>query len=59
MSDSAKFWFNTKTNQVEYGLKSLSMDRLGPFETESEAGRALEIVAARAKEIREQELLED
>jgi hypothetical protein len=59
MSDSAKFWFNTKTNQVEYGLKSLSMDRLGPFETESEAVRALEIVAARAKEIREQELLED
>ena len=59
MSDSAKFWFNTKTNRVEYGLKSLSIYRVGPFETEDEASRALEIIAARAKEIREQELLED
>jgi hypothetical protein len=59
MSDSEKYWFNTKTNQVEFGLKSFAIYRLGPFETEEEASRAIEIVAGRAKEIREQEQLED
>jgi hypothetical protein len=59
MSDSEKFWFNTKTNQVEFGLKSSSIYRIGPFATEEEASRAIEIVSRRAKEIREQELLED
>ena len=54
-----KFWFNTKTGEVEYGLKSLSSDRLGPFETAAEAARALEIVAERARRIAEEELLED
>jgi hypothetical protein len=59
MSDSEKYWFNTKTNQVEFGLQSFSIYRLGPFATEEEASRAIEIVAGRAKEIREQEQLED
>jgi hypothetical protein len=59
MSDSPKFWYNTKTNKVEQGLKSLSLDRLGPFDSESEALRALEIIANRAKTIQEEDLLED
>jgi hypothetical protein len=59
MSDSEKFWFNTKTNQVEFGRQSLSLDRLGPFESAEEAAMALEIIADRARAIREQDLLED
>lgn len=59
MTDSEKFWFNTKTNQVEFGRQSLSLDRLGPFDSEEEAGRALEIIANRAKALREQDLLDD
>ena len=42
------FWFNTVTKQVERGLKSSSLDRIGPFETEEEAKRAEEIVRARS-----------
>lgn len=59
MTDSEKFWFNTKTNQVEFGRQSLSIDRLGPFDSEEEAERALEIIANRAKALREQDLLDD
>lgn len=59
MTDSKHYWFNTKTHQVEFGLKSLSLERLGPFETEAEAKRALEIIQERARAIREQDLLED
>lgn len=59
MSDSEKFWYNTMTNQVEFGRKSLSLDRLGPFDSAEEAARALEIIADRARALREQDLLED
>ena len=59
MTDSRHYWFNTKTNQVEFGFNSLSLERLGPFETEAEAKRALEIIQERARAIREQDLLED
>lgn len=53
------YWFNTKTSQVEQGHQSLAIYRIGPFETREEAARALEIVAARAKAMREQEESED
>jgi hypothetical protein len=43
------FWFNRKTGLVEVGAQSLSIDRLGPFETRAEAERALEILAERAR----------
>ena len=59
MSEAAKFWFNTKTREVEFGLKSSSLDRIGPFETEQEATRAEEIVRLRAQAWLEQERLED
>jgi hypothetical protein len=45
------FWFNVTTGQVEQGPQSLALNRLGPFDTEAEALRAEEIVAARAREI--------
>ena len=59
MSEAAKYWFNTKTKQVEFGFKSSSLDRIGPFETEKEAGNAEEIVRSRAKQWLEEEKLED
>ncbi len=49
------YWFNVKTGQVEKGQQSLSIDRLGPFKTEEEASRALEIIEERARLIREED----
>lgn len=49
MSDTPKYWFNLRTKQVELGLKSSSVDRLGPFETAAEASNAEAIVKARAE----------
>ena len=59
MSEAAKYWFNTKTKEVEFGFKSSSLDRIGPFETEKEAVNAKEIVRSRAKQWLEDENLED
>ncbi|MEY4995074.1 MAG: hypothetical protein RLZ65_923, partial [Actinomycetota bacterium] len=51
--------FNTKTGKVEVGPQSLSLHRVGPFATKEEAGRALEIIAERARKISEAEEQED
>ena len=59
MSETAKYWFNTKTKQVEFGFKSSSLDRIGPFETEREAENAEETVRQRSKAWLEQDQLED
>jgi hypothetical protein len=53
--DKVEYWFNTTTGEVEVGKKSLSLDRIGPFETEAEARRALEIIAERARKLRAEE----
>lgn len=50
-----EYWFNTKTNEVEIGKQSLSMDRLGPFDTFEEAEKALEIISARAAKLRKED----
>ena len=52
----AEYWFNTKTNSVEIGKQSLSLDRIGPFSTYEEAEKALETIALRAKAIRKDDL---
>lgn len=59
MSEIPKYWFNTRTKEVEYGLKSSSLDRIGPFDTEEEASKAEEIVRLRAQKWLEEEKLED
>ena len=59
MSDAPKYWFNIRTKQVEVGLKSSSEDRIGPFETASEAANAEASVKARAQPWAEQERQED
>jgi hypothetical protein len=59
VSEESKYWFNVKTKQVEFGLKSSSLDRIGPFETEQQAANAEEIVRSRASQWLEEEKLED
>jgi hypothetical protein len=59
MSEESKYWFNIKTKQVEFGLKSSSLDRIGPFDTKQEAANAEEIVRSRASKWLEEEKLED
>ncbi len=59
MSEEVQYWFNTKTNQVEVGPQSISLDRVGPFASAAEASRALELIAERARKIREDEERED
>jgi hypothetical protein len=50
-----EYWFNTKTNEVEIGKQSLSLERLGPFDTFEEAKNALEIIARRAESLRDED----
>jgi hypothetical protein len=59
LSDKPMFWFNLKTKQVEHGLKSSSLDRIGPFSTEAEARNAEATVRARAEEWKRQDEEED
>lgn len=59
MEPSREYWFNTKTDKVEVGPQSLSLDRIGPFSSEAEAARALEVIAERARRIKEESERED
>jgi hypothetical protein len=43
-----QWWFNLKTGLTEFGLQSASSNRVGPFASESEANRALDLIAERA-----------
>ncbi len=49
------WWFNTKTNSVEFGRLSHALDRIGPFSSESEAKDALKIIRERATAWRSEE----
>ena len=44
-----KYWYNSRTNQVEYGMLSPSVDRVGPFDTKTEAQAAPALLRARAE----------
>lgn len=46
-----RFWFNTRTRQVEEGPKSLGLDRIGPFTSREEALRAEEIVREKGQKM--------
>lgn len=50
-----KFWWNSRTGEVEEGKQSLSLERVGPFDTREEALRAPELLAERAKAWAEEE----
>lgn len=55
MPEVEKYWYNMKTGLVEKGLKSSSLYRIGPFDTEAEAACALEIVKDRTETWEEEE----
>jgi hypothetical protein len=37
-----KWWYNSRTGEVEHGLKTASRDRIGPFDTREGAEHALD-----------------
>ena len=43
-----KYWYNSVTGEVEFGMISPSPDRIGPFDTAAEAADALEVVRRRS-----------
>lgn len=55
MTEMPQFWFNTKTKKVEEGPQSILLNRIGPFATMEEAQRAPQIVADRARLLREED----
>ena len=60
MSDTGKeFWFNLKTNQVEEGKQSIAVYRVGPFKTREDAEQALQILAKKAKDWRDDDEAQD
>lgn len=60
MSDGdEKYWYNTETGQVEFGMISPSIDRVGPFDTEAEAARAPEVLKERSRAWADEEAAED
>lgn len=40
------FWYNMRTGEVEQGLQSASLDRVGPFATREDAAQALQTLRA-------------
>ena len=55
MSDKPEFWFNLKTQLVEIGPQSLSLDRIGPFSDFDSAKAGPETIISRAKALREED----
>lgn len=53
------YWYNQKTGEVEVGPQSISLDRIGPFETFDEAKRAPELIAEKARRLREEDREKD
>lgn len=50
MDDDEQFYFNIDTRQVERGRISDWRHLMGPYATEEEASRALEIAAQRTRD---------
>jgi hypothetical protein len=54
-----QFWYNLTTGQVEEGMVSPAVERVGPFETRAEAENALEILRANSAKWAEEEAAEE
>jgi hypothetical protein len=54
-----QFWYNLTTGQVEEGMVSPAVERVGPFETRAEAEQALEILRANSAKWAEEEAAEE
>jgi hypothetical protein len=50
-----EFWFNLKTGQVEFGKLAAAPYRVGPFESETDAKKALETLSSRAQKWNEED----
>lgn len=59
MSDGDhKYWYNSETGEVEFGMISPAADRVGPFDTEAEAHRAPHVLRERSRAWAEEEIAE-
>ncbi|WP_348771161.1 SPOR domain-containing protein [Canibacter zhuwentaonis] len=47
-TEPEKYWYNTKTREVEKGKQAMAIYRLGPFESAAAAAQAPEILQARS-----------
>jgi len=54
-----KYWYNLSSGQVEFGMISPSVDRVGPFDSEAEAARAPELLKERSRAWADEEAAED
>ncbi|MGO1770384.1 MAG: SPOR domain-containing protein [Microbacterium sp.] len=54
-----RYWYNTKTDEVEHGRIAPAAYRIGPFDTAEEAARAYETLAERSKAWEEDERRRD
>jgi hypothetical protein len=49
MSEKEQYWFNTRSKEVEKGLLSSALYRIGPFDSRAEAERAEEVLRERSR----------
>ncbi|BDI22909.1 SPOR domain-containing protein [Herbiconiux sp. L3-i23] len=54
-----KWWYNSRTGEVELGEISNAIERVGPFDTRAEAERAPEKLQENARRWAEEEAEED
>lgn len=54
-----QFWYNLNTGEVEEGMVSPAVERVGPFETRAEAEQALDILRANSAKWAEEEAAEE
>jgi len=54
-----QWWYNTKSGEVEFGLLTASVYRIGPFDSREEALGALDRVRRRAETWAEMDASED
>jgi len=60
MSDGdEKYWYNLSTREVEFGMQSAAVDRVGPFDTADEAAHAPEKLRERSRAWAEDDAAED
>jgi len=60
MSDGdEKYWYNLSTKEVEFGMESAAVDRVGPFDTAEDAANAPAKLKERARAWAEEEAADD
>lgn len=54
-----KYWYNLSTHEVEFGMLSAAVDRVGPFDTAEEAKNAPEKLRERSRAWAEDDAADD